>query len=292
MDFGGGGPEQWFRRLPPVTRLLLGSSVVVTVLTNLGQLNWNQVCLHDWYDLTGNGSSGKVEAYRAFTCFLYAGQLKFGINTLIGLHLLTQISARYEAMGPICTRRVLVNPQDNQQQVQEDLRRRRSPYYDRGETSDYAWALLLGAAGIIVTNFSILPRLPTFMTRKQQYVFFFRHLTHFIVYIWTKKCPDQLVNLFGVNVRAAYLPLCYMIIGMALNNGEALPLDIIHGCFVGHLYYYLSVVVPQVLHGRVVIATPVALVDLCNWLEGRAHVADGRPGGGPELVDVDGVIGG
>ena len=292
MDFGGGGPEQWFRRLPPVTRLLLGSSVVVTVLTNLGQLNWNQVCLHDWYDLTGNGSSGKVEAYRAFTCFLYAGQLKFGINTLIGLHLLTQISARYEAMGPICTRRVLVNPQDNQQQVQEDLRRRRSPYYDRGETSDYAWALLLGAAGIIVTNFSILPRLPTFMTRKQQYIFFFRHLTHFIVYIWTKKCPDQLVNLFGVNVRAAYLPLCYMIIGMALNNGEALPLDIIHGCFVGHLYYYLSVVVPQVLHGRVVIATPVALVDLCNWLEGRAHVADGRPGGGPELVDVDGVIGG
>ena len=290
MDFGGGGPEQWFRRLPPVTRLLLGSSVVVTVLTNLGQLNWNQVCLHDWYDLTGNGSSGKVEAYRGFTCFLYAG--KFGINTLIGLHLLTQISARYEAMGPICTRRVLVNPQDNQQQVQEDLRRRRSPYYDRGETSDYAWALLLGAAGIIVTNFSILPRLPTFMTRKQQYVFFFRHLTHFIVYIWTKKCPDQLVNLFGVNVRAAYLPLCYMIIGMALNNGEALPLDIIHGCFVGHLYYYLSVVVPQVLHGRVVIATPVALVDLCNWLEGRAHVADGRPGGGPELVDVDGVIGG
>ncbi|EJK66228.1 hypothetical protein THAOC_12862, partial [Thalassiosira oceanica] len=28
----------WFRRLPPVTRLLLGSSVVVTALTNVGQL--------------------------------------------------------------------------------------------------------------------------------------------------------------------------------------------------------------------------------------------------------------
>jgi len=275
----------WFRRLPPVTRLLLGSSVVVTALTNVGQLKWHQVCLHDWNDLIGT-----FQAYRAFTCFLYAGQ--FGINTLIGLHLLTHISARYEAMGPICTRRILVNPQDNQQQVQEDLRRRRSPYYDRGETSDYAWALLLGACGIIVTNFSILPRLPTFMTRKQQYIFFFRHLTHFIVYIWSKKYPDQFVNLFGVNVRAAYLPLCYMVIGLALNNGESLPLDIIHGCFVGHLYFYLSVVVPQVLHGRAVVATPVMLVDLCNWLEGRAHVADGRAGGGPELVDVDGVIGG
>ena len=86
--------------------------------------------------------------------------------------------------------------------------------------------------------------------------------------------------------------------GYALNN-QTIPLDILHGMFVGHVYFYLACVVPKVLGGRrAFLSTPVALVDFCHWLEGYGPVIhDGRGGneggaGGPVLVDVDGVIGG
>ena len=97
-------------------------------------------------------------------------------------------------------------------------------------------------------------------------------------------------------MKAAYLPYAYLLMGYALSNGEVVPMDMLHGMFVGHVYYYLACVVPTVLgRGKVVIWTPGVLVDLCNWLEGR------RVGGGPDddvdgnepiLVDTDGVIGG
>jgi len=79
-----------------------------------------------------------------------------------------------------------------------------------------------------------------------------------------------------------------------MNNGQVVPLDILNGMFVGHIYFYLASVVPQVLgRGRAVLSTPMALVDLCHWLEGRALAGDGGQGNdGPMLVDVDGIIGG
>ena len=101
--------------------------------------------------------------------------------------------------------------------------------------------------------------------------------------------------MFGIAISAAYLPFAYLLMGYALNNGQSIPVDILHGMFVGHVYFYLASVVPRVLGGRrAVISTPVALIDLCNWLEGRGHVVDndGRMNDEPMLVDVDGVIGG
>ena len=240
---------------------------------------------------------------RLLTCFLYAG--KFGWNAIIGLHLMTQISTRYETMGPICTRRIYINPQqqhlggDNPAEAEQQnaaQRRNNSPYHPRGESSDYAFALLFGMVGILLSNVYILPKLPTFITHNRYHHFFFRHLTFYVCYIWSKQHPFHRVNFFGVHFHAAYLPYAYLLMGYVLNNSQSIPLDIIHGMFVGHLYYYLACVVPQVLGGRrAVLSTPTALVDFCNWLEGRGPVGfEGRGDGvgGPELVDVDGVIGG
>jgi len=287
---GGGGPGQWFLRLPPVTRLWLGSCLIVTATANLEVVNWHDLCLHRIDDAIGHGSSSRVEVWRFLACFLYAGRISF--NTVIGLHLMTQVSCRYE-QSPVCTRRIVVNPGDFT--AQQQMRNRTTPYYDRGETSDYIFCLLCGSVLILLSNFLMLPRLPTSITHNQRYYFFHRQLTHYVVYVWSKQHPNQRINLFGMALAAAYLPFAYMIIGYALNNGEVLPLDIIHGCFVGHLYYYLALVVPQVLgRGRAVLSTPIALVDLCNWLEGRGRVGAvaGRANDGPDLVDVGGVIGG
>ncbi len=218
---------------------------------------------------------------------------------------MTQISTRYETMGPICTRRIYINPQqhlaDNPVEARNAAERRNdSPYHQRGESSDYAFALLFGMVGILLSNVYVLPKLPTFITHNRYHHFFFRHLTFFVCYVWSKQHPFHRVNFFGVNFHAAYLPYAYLVMGYVLDNGQSIPLDIIHGMFVGHVYYYLACVVPQVLGGRrVVLSTPIALVDFCNWLEGRGPVGvDGRRDdgngdvGAPVLVDVDGVIGG
>jgi hypothetical protein len=232
---------------------------------------------------------------RLLTCFLYAG--KFGWNVLIGLHLMNQISARYETMGPICTRRTrgAVRPAPSP-----------SPYHPRGDSSDYAFALLLGMAGILLCQTLLLPRLPAVLSNVGlHHRSFHRHLKFFVLYVWSKQRPDHRVNLLGATVSAAYLPHAYLLIGYALNNGESIPVDILHGMLVGHVYYYLACVVPRVSGGRrAVLSTPTALVDVCNWLEGRGgpppHGGGGDDDGGggdgrgvqPLLADVDGVIGG
>jgi len=304
---GGGGPEEWFRSLPPITRIWLGSTVIVTGMANLDFVKWADLALARWEDVLGNGVSGKLEAWRLITCFLYAG--KFGFNAIIGLHLMTQISNRYEKMGPICTRRIYIPPPNNdrtnnnenddtqqrqqQQQRQRNINPNHSPYYPRGESPDYAFALLFGMVGILMTQFLLLPYLPSSLS-SQRHIFFHRHLTQYVVYIWSKQHAHHRVNLFGFPMEAAYLPYAYLIIGYALNNGQVLPIDNLHGMFVGHVYYYLACVVPSVLGGgRAVLATPMFLVDLCNWLEGRNVIGFGRGGEDePVLADVDGVIGG
>jgi hypothetical protein len=214
--------------------------------------------------------------------------------------MMSQISRRYEMMGPICTRVRLRQPyQQNQngegnasQPSNQQGTLQRIEYYERGETSDYVFALLLGCLGILLSNWFLLPYIPRSITHNQQFVFFNRHLTFFVVYIWSKQHPNHMVNLFGVQMTAAWLPYAYLVLGYAMNNGQAFPLDMLHGMFVGHVYYYLACVVPNVLRGKVIIVTPLWLVDFCYWMEGRRFGDGSLLDNNPMVVDVDGVIGG
>jgi len=61
---GGGGPEQWFRALPPVTRIYLGLTLIVTALANLEVVKWNDLDFSRWEDVMGRGSSGRAEVWR------------------------------------------------------------------------------------------------------------------------------------------------------------------------------------------------------------------------------------
>ena len=207
------------------------------------------------------------------------------------------MSTRYEKMGPISTTRRIrndidPNPGEGQEQPNAAAQRNghhnhNSPYYSRGDTSDYAFALLFGMVGILLSRILILPRLPTFITHNQLHRFFHRDLSFFIVYIWSKQWPQHRINLFGVVMSAAYLPFAYLVMGYALNNGQRIPVDILQGMFVGHIYFYLACVVPKVLIERqlAVLSTPTVLIDLLNWLEGRGNVGGGVGGNdGPVLV--------
>ena len=81
---------------------------------------------------------------------------------------------------------------------------------------------------------------------------------------------------------AAYLPYAYLGLSYVMNQNR-MPVDLLHGMFAGHLYYYFAAVVPTVI-GREALRTPAVLIELFRP----------RDGGGdePVLVDVDGVIGG
>mmetsp|Transcript_4599 Transcript_4599/g.9106 ORF Transcript_4599/g.9106 Transcript_4599/m.9106 type:complete len:136 (-) Transcript_4599:1144-1551(-) len=72
---GGGGPEEWFRSLPPITRIWLGSTVIVTGMANLDFVKWADLALARWEDVLGNGVSGKLEAWRSVysipECYVY-----------------------------------------------------------------------------------------------------------------------------------------------------------------------------------------------------------------------------
>ena len=94
------------------------------------------------------------------------------------------------------------------------------------------------SVGILLSNFFLLPYLPSSITKNQQYVFFSCYLTFFVQYIWSKQHPNRDVILFGVHMAAAYLPYAYLVLGYAFNNGQVLPLDMLHGMLVGHVYYY------------------------------------------------------
>ena len=91
-------------------------------------------------------------------------------------------------------------------------------------------------------------------------------------------------------MAAAYLPYAYyLVLGYAFNNGQVLPLDILHGMLVGHVYYYLACAVTIVLHGKVVIiVTPLWRVNICYWMEGRRFGYGGALyNNNPMVVDME-----
>ena len=68
--FGGGGggaaagPAQFFRHLPPITRIYLVSTLACTALINLEFAKLDDVEFHNWEDVIGRGRSGRIEAWR------------------------------------------------------------------------------------------------------------------------------------------------------------------------------------------------------------------------------------
>ena len=72
MDFGGGNggggggggrPEQWFYNLPPVSRIWLGMTTLLTICVNMDVVKWNHIDFAQWKDVVGH-HAGRVEVWR------------------------------------------------------------------------------------------------------------------------------------------------------------------------------------------------------------------------------------
>ena len=99
------------------------------------------------------------------------------------------------------------------------------------------------------------------------YVLGLQFLSHCIssmmLYIWVRKNPNIPFNFFGVfQLRSCFLP--YFMMGLTVLSGYDATMEVI-GNLVGHIFYYLTVVVPLIPETQdiKVLDSPKFLIDLC-----------------------------
>jgi len=86
-------------------------------------------------------------------------------------------------------------------------------------------------------------------------VFLSHSLVVMVVYIWSRRNPEEHLNLLGLfTIPAPYL--AYVMLGFSVMFGgvAAAAVDII-GIVVGHVYWFLADIVPKII-GRDVLKTP------------------------------------
>jgi Derlin-2/3 len=176
------------------------------------------------YLLIWENVKDKFEIWRLLTCFCYAG--KFEFPTLIALYLLMNFSQNYEKGGPFNTGA-------------------------GGGSADYLFMLLFGAITMIVTQ----PLLNLIIPISGKLMC--RNMIYYVLYIWSKRHPMTNANIWGIPVKAIYLPFAYVLISLFVG---APYMYIVHGIIIGHIYYFLVDVVPHV-YGKDVLTTPQFLID-------------------------------
>jgi len=85
-------------------------------------------------------------------------------------------------------------------------------------------------------------------------------LIFFIIYVWSRKDPYRQVIFYGFTFSQWHTP--FLFLGVSVLIGNSLTTDLL-GIAVGHLYYFLSEVVPRV-YGWTIIRTPTFLYAVFN----------------------------
>ncbi len=82
-------------------------------------------------------------------------------------------------------------------------------------------------------------------------------LSFMILYVWTRKNPDEATSLFGMRVQAFYLPWALLAFKLLVGN-SIIPSFL--GICAGHIYYFLHFIAPKA-YGVSLIRTPVFLIE-------------------------------
>jgi len=104
-------------------------------------------------------------------------------------------------------------------------------------------------------------------------------MTFMILYVWSRKDPYRQVMMWGFAFQAWHFPFVLLVFAVIMGNSPVL--DIL-GIAVGHLYYFLSDVVPRV-YGYQILKTPEFLYRIFEtnpavraaaarpWMRGQGH---------------------
>ncbi|EFA77668.1 derlin-2 [Heterostelium album PN500] len=114
----------------------------------------------------------------------------------------------------------------------------------RGRAGDYLFMWIFGAVFLLIMNAFL------FYTKIYTKILFLApSLAFMIVYIWSRRNPNMHISFLGLfTFSAPYLP--WVILGVSYLMDHSLAFDIM-GIVVGHVYYYLEDVYPQISNRRI-----------------------------------------
>jgi len=115
-----------------------------------------------------------------------------------------------------------------------------------GGTSDYITMLVFGMVTMLSSTYLI-----------ELSPLFCQNLVYYVLYVFSKRHPTDQTALWGIPVQNAMLP--FAILGLNVLMGNYWQ-DMAHGMAVGHLYYFLVDVYPQI-YGKDVLHTPQFLIN-------------------------------
>lgn len=184
--------------------------------------------------------TGKFEIWRLFSSFMFAG--KFSFPFAMHLYVLYENSLRYE----------------------------RNPYNTGagGTSSDYLYMIVIGMGILLLVDYF------------QGMGVLSEPLLYMIMYVWSRREPTALLNVFGFKFQSVYLPWVYIAIRMVMGSDILSPLI---GIGTGHMYFFLIEVMPGAQGGQVIgnmIKTPGWCVRVVELLTARSQPRFGVQGGG------------
>jgi len=127
----------------------------------------------------------------------------------------------------------------------------------RGRTGDFFFLWLFGAVGLILVQMAMhfIPPSPYF----PKVLFLAPSLAFMVVYVWSRRNKNVRMSFLGLfNFTAPYLP--WVILGFGILLGQSPIYDLL-GVGVGHIYYFLEDVYPEVT-GRRLLKTPAIIKHL------------------------------
>jgi len=142
----------------------------------------------------------------------------------------------------------------------------------RGRTADFLFMYLFGAFLLLLIDYAFylghwFPKI----------MFLAPSLAFMIVYVFGRRNPHITMSFLGLfNFPAPYLP--WVILGFGLFLGHSPIFDLL-GIVIGHFYYFLEDVYPQI-SGRRILRTPGFLKQIFDAPPAQNHV-ELRPGGNP-----------
>lgn len=225
----------YYWSLPILTRSWLTLSVGLTAAASLDLVDTSML-VFDWDRIYNH-----LELWRLLTSFCFAhGHFK-QFHVLIVMYLILNIGRPYE-LRPLNAGA-------------------------GGTRADAAFAGLFCAVLIATTN----PLLDTYgrtllfkagykRTYFRMEPVFTRSLVYAILYLWSRKNPNARADINMVPMPGKYLPFAHIALGWLMKNRLN---ETIHGIVVGHVFFYLTTVVPAVTHGRMGLKTPQFLIDVC-----------------------------
>lgn len=138
-----------------------------------------------------------------------------------------------------------------------------------GGTADYAFSLMFAMVTMLLTY-------PILVSTFALPPIFTKNMVYYVMYVWSKRNPTAQASIWGIPMEAIWLPFASLALTVFTGNKY---FDLLHGMAMGHLYYFLVDVFPQV-YGKDILVTPQFLIDQFGVGEYRRD----RPA--PDRVDA------